>query len=94
MAEVKYLTDEERKCAKFLLAVLDATIAQYGSATLDCGHDTDGKRVAANKDEQGRYYLVCFSCFDKHIEDNNIKLEVEDVTRESSLQGISKEGKC
>jgi hypothetical protein len=90
----KYLTDEERKCSNFVFAVLDATIAQYGSAILDCGHDTDGKRVGGYKDEQGRYYLVCFPCFDKYVKDNNIKLEVEDVQRTTSLNPNCKEGKC
>jgi len=50
----------------YVFAVLDGTIAEYGKALLDCGCETDGKRVGALKDADGRWFLYCFRCFDKY----------------------------
>lgn len=79
--EKKILSDEERKKVDFVFAVLDGTIAEYGRALLDCGHETNGRRVGAIKDEKDRYFLYCFECFDKYSENNNLNMEVESVSK-------------
>ena len=78
----KYLSDEERKCSKFLFAVIDATIAEYGRAILDCGHETDGKCICLDIDEHGRYWSYCRDCFREippHTKDGN---KIENVEKE------------
>jgi len=73
----KFLTDKERENVNYIFAVLDGTIAEYGYAILDCGCETNGKRVGAIRDSEGRWFLYCFPCFDRYVKENNIKLEVE-----------------
>lgn len=81
MPEHKFMGDEERKCYSFVFAVLDATIAQYSKGILDCGHETDGCRVGAIKDSEGRYFLYCFECFDKYSKEHNLSEEIENVSK-------------
>jgi hypothetical protein len=89
----KYLSDEERKCSHFIFAVIDATIAEYGKAILDCGHETDGKCICLDKDEQGRYWAMCKDCFNKIPRTKEDK-KIVDTKRTFTSQYVNKGGKC
>ena len=79
--EGKLLSDEARKCSKFVFAVIDATIAEYSKAVLDCGHETDGKCICLDIDEQGRYWAMCKQCF-RNISRSKEGMKIESVEKE------------
>jgi hypothetical protein len=58
----KYLSIEQRKNPDFIFAVIDATIAEYGRAKLDCGHETDGRIIVLVPQLDGTYLAVCNGC--------------------------------
>jgi len=58
----KYLSKELRKDSDFILAVIDATIAEYGMAKLDCGHETDGTQIILAPQKDGTYLALCPLC--------------------------------
>ncbi len=58
----KILTDAQRKDCSFMFAVVDATVLEYGSALLDCGHESDGSCIAH---DANLGIVMCHECADK-----------------------------
>lgn len=59
----KILTDEQRKDGEFCFRVVDATIAAYGKAVLDCGCESDGSNLAHFL-LNGLGVVTCCRCYD------------------------------
>jgi hypothetical protein len=58
----KYLSKEQRMDSNFIFAVIDATIAEWGRARLDCGHETDGTEIVLIPQKDKTYLAVCPPC--------------------------------
>lgn len=67
MVASKILSLKERLDAALCFAVIDATIATYGAALLDCGHETDGRRIAHYVSKSGIGVVTCHKCADGYF---------------------------
>ena len=63
----RVLSKEQRMDSNFIFAVIDATIADYGRARLDCGHETDGRVIVLIPQLDKTYLAVCTNCEDEFM---------------------------